>query len=304
MGLVKEAQKSMKFEEFVFFSKKNGIHSLEFPIDYFCKIENKKLDYYFKILASNQINTIIDLEDLNFTTLKKLADISKEFKFNIIRVKMSNFFGGNRYLIKNFYKIKNKFINDLKKSIKIIDKTDLRFAIENHQDLNSKELVDILRNTSITKVGINWDIANSLATIETPDEFFNTTKKYILNVHSKDYKVINSNNGFFLKRCVIGTGIVKFKNYIDFFKKNKINFSIELGAHISRHCDFKNNKFIRSHNLSKKRIRKFEKFLDKEKVDENPYTNWELNKNLKQAYVEEINDVKASIKFVKKIYEK
>ena len=56
--------------------------------------------------------------------------------------------------------------------------------------------------------------------------------------------------------------------------------------------------------MSKKRIRKFEKFLDKEKVDENPYTNWELNKNLKQAYVEEINDVKASIKFVKKIYEK
>ena len=54
----------------------------------------------------------------------------------------------------------------------------------------------------------------------------------------------------------------------------------------------------------KKRIRKFEKLLDKEKVDENPYTNWELNKNLKQAYVEEINDVKASIKFVKKIYEK
>ena len=87
---------------------------MEFPIDYFCKIENKKLDYYFKILASNQINTIIDLEDLNFTTLKKLADISKEFKFNIIRVKMSNFFGGNRYLIKNFYKIKHKFINDLK----------------------------------------------------------------------------------------------------------------------------------------------------------------------------------------------
>ena len=30
----------------------------------------------------------------------------------------------------------------------------------------------------------------------------------------------------------------------------------------------------------KKRIRKFEKFLDKEKVEENPYTNWELNKNL------------------------
>ena len=53
-----------------------------------------------------------------------------------------------------------------------------------------------------------------------------------------------SNNGFYLKRCIIGEGVVDFKKYIKYFKKNKINFSIELGAQISRHCNFRNKEFI------------------------------------------------------------
>ena len=43
MGLVKEAEKSMKFEEFVFFSKKNGIHSLSFQLTIFVKLKIRNL---------------------------------------------------------------------------------------------------------------------------------------------------------------------------------------------------------------------------------------------------------------------
>lgn len=304
LGLAKGSKKVMHFKEFINFSKKNNIKTLEFPIDYFSKKEKKPIEYYLNLIHLSQFKTIIDLEELNPKIIKKLAELSKIFNYKIIRIKMSNFFGGNRHLVKNFNQTKIKFIKQLKKSIKIIKNSDVKFAIENHQDLNSKEIIDIIKQTSVSKVGINWDIANSLATIETPEEFFKNAKKYIINVHSKDYKIIKSNDGFYLKRCIIGKGVVDFKKFIKFFKSNNINFSIELGAHISRHCNFKNKQFIKSHRLSKTKIKKFKKYLNAKSVDENPFTEWELHKNLKKSYKNEINDVKASINFAKKLYAK
>lgn len=94
------------------------------------------------------------------------------------------------------------------------------------------------------------------------------------------------------------------KKYYNFFKKKKINFSIELGAHISRHCDFRNEEFLKSHNLTKNKISKFNKYLNKWHFNESPYSNWEIKKNLNFSYKEEISDIIASINFVKKIYGK
>ena len=209
-GLARGSKKKMKFHDFVNFCLKNDIESIEFPLDFFSKIEKKNFESYFNILKKNKLKAIIDLEEFNSKNVKELVHIHKYFEFEIIRIKMSNFFGGNRYLVKNFNKKKLNFTKKIKKLIKIIDGTNIRFAIENHQDLNSKELIEIIKQTSVKKVGINWDIANSLATIETPDEFFRNAKNYIINVHSKDYKIIKSDKGFFLKRCVIGSGIVNF----------------------------------------------------------------------------------------------
>jgi L-ribulose-5-phosphate 3-epimerase UlaE len=304
LGLAKGSKKTMNFKDFINFSKKNNIQILEFPIDYFLNKENQTIEYYLNLIKKAKFETIIDLEALNPKIIKKLSKLSEKYDLKIIRIKMSNFFGGNRHLIKNFYQTKIKFINELKKSIKIIKDSNLKFAIENHQDLNSEEIIDIIKKTSHTKVGINWDIANSLATIETPEEFFKNAKKYIINVHSKDYKIVKSNDGFYLKRCIIGQGVVDFKKFVNFFKTHNINFSIELGAHISRHCNFKNKQFIRSHKLSKNKIKKFEKYLKVKSIDENPFTDWELYGNSKKSYKTEVNDVKASINFVKELYAK
>ena len=303
MGLVKGTKKK-KFQDFVKFLKKNKLSKIEFPIDYFSKKENRKIDFYFKLLKKSKVHPIIDLEDLDKEIVRHLVKLNKFFNYEIIRIKMSNFFGGNRYLVKNFKKTQKNFIRKLKESVKLIENSKLKFAIENHQDLNSRELIEIIKKTSKKYVGINWDIANSLATIETPDEFFQNAKKFIINVHSKDYKIIMTNNGFFLKRCIIGEGVVDFKKYIKYFKKNKINLSIELGAQISRHCNFRNKEFIKSHNLSKSKIKKFDIYLKSKSINENPFTEWELYKNVKKSYKSEINDVKKSIRYIKDLYEK
>ena len=303
MGLLKSSPtKSWKLKNFIRFCKTKKINSLEFPLDYFLKKEKISAEKLFLELKKKNIYPIIDLENINLGMIKKLSLLNKEFTFDLIRIKMSNHFGGNRHEVKDFKKIKHKFILDIKRILKIIKKTDLKIAIENHQDLTSNEIIKIVKNTSVEKVGVNWDIGNSLATIETPEDFFENTKKYILNVHSKDYKVIKSNVGFFLKRCVIGEGIVDFKKYVNYFKKNNINLSVELGAHYSRHCKVYNPAFIYAHKIDMEHLNYFNRYLNQVAVDENPFTDWEIYKNEKNCYKDEIKDVNKSVNFIKRIY--
>ena len=216
---------------------------------------------------------------------------------------MSNFFGGNRHLIKNFNKVKLKFINNIKAILKIIKHTNIRLAIENHQDLSCSEIIEVIKKTSTKKVGLNWDMGNSLATGETLDDFFEKGRNYLFNVHGKDYDIIRSTQGFYLKRCVLGKGVVNFKKYMNFIKRKKINFSVELGAHYSRHCMFLDKKFLKAHKINKTRSKKFYNYICNNAVEKTPFTNWELNYNEKLCFQNEIKDVKKSILFIKKVFQ-
>ena len=170
MGLLNK-NKIWYFKDFINFIKKNNLKRIEFPVDYFSKKEKKNFEFFFKILKKENIKFIVDLEDLNINSFITLKNLSKKYDFTLIRVKMSNYFGGNRHLIKNFNLTKKTFVKKLKKIVRILKDSPLKIAIENHQDLNSKELINIINKTSKKKVGINWDIGNSLATIETPEDF-------------------------------------------------------------------------------------------------------------------------------------
>ena len=303
MGLVKKNSRYVwDFNKFIDFTKKHNIKSIEFPIDYFSKKEKKKLVYFLEKLKKNKINFIIDVEKLDLSLFKKLSSLSHKYNIKLIRIKMSNFFGGNRHLIKNFDKIKLDFISNIKKILKFIKHTNIKLAIENHQDLNSSEIVEIIKKTSVKKVGLNWDMGNSLATGETLDDFFKNGRDYLLNVHGKDYDIVRSNKGFYLKRCILGSGVVNFKRYISFFKRKKINFSIELGAHYSRHCMFLDDKFLKAHKITKKRFKKFYNHISKNSTLQSPFTSWELNFDEKICFQNEIKDVKKSIFYIKKIF--
>jgi len=303
MGLVKKDSKYVwNFDKFINFITKHNINCIEFPIDYFRRKEKKKLVYFLEKLKKRRISFVIDVEKLDLKLFKELSLLSKNYNIEIVRIKMSNFFGGNRHLVKNFGKVKLNFINNIKKILKIIKYTNIKLAIENHQDLSSSEIIEVIKKTSTKKVGLNWDMGNSFATGETLDDFFKKSKNYLFNVHGKDYDIVRSNQGFYLKRCVLGNGVVNFKKYIGFFKRRKINFSVELGAHYSRHCMFLDNRFLKAHKITKKRFKKFYNYIYNNAVSKTPFTNWELDFNEKICFQNEIKDVRKSIFYIKKLF--
>ena len=295
MGLIGNNKKIWKFENFLKFCKKKKIKKIEFPIDFFAKKEEKNFEFFFKLLEKYKLKYLIDLENFEISHVNKILSLSKKYPNKIIRVKMSNFFGGNRYKQKNFLKCKKNFITKLRKVTPILEKNNCQIAIENHQDLSSLEIIEIIKNLKSKKIGINWDIGNSLATCETPDQFFKNTKKYILNVHCKNYKIILSDKGFFLKRCVIDEGSINIMKYLKFFRKKNINLSLELAAHVNRHCDFKDKKFLKSHKIDKKKFHIFKKYIEKNAFTDTPFSKWEQYKKIDLSAINELNEFNQSL---------
>lgn len=112
----------------------------------------------------------------------------------------------------------------------------IELAIENHQDLGSRELVDLAGEAG-SNVGIVLDTGNPLAIGEGILEFTQTVAPLVRHVHLKDYRVQWTQQGFRLVRCAIGDGCVPFDRIAELLGAHhaELTASLEPGALESRH---------------------------------------------------------------------
>jgi 3-oxoisoapionate decarboxylase len=81
-----------------------------------------------------------------------------------------------------------------------------KIAIENHKDLTSDELVEILGEISSEWIGVNVDTGNNIALLEDPYETMETLAPFAMSVHLKDMAVQPDSRGFKLSEVPCGTG--------------------------------------------------------------------------------------------------
>lgn len=112
----------------------------------------------------------------------------------------------------------------------------ITFAIENHQDLSSQELVDFATDAG-PNVGICIDTGNPLAVAEEPLAFARKVGPLVRHVHLKDYNPQWTDEGFRLVRCAIGDGYVPFLELVSILAEHHTSLpaSLEPGALEARH---------------------------------------------------------------------
>jgi len=86
------------------------------------------------------------------------------------------------------------------------EELDIKIAIENHGDVNSTELIQIVEKLSNPNIGICFDLGNTLMTFEDPLEAADKTAPYIVTTHFKDYKIQLTNYGFKVVGVAPGKG--------------------------------------------------------------------------------------------------
>jgi sugar phosphate isomerase/epimerase len=112
----------------------------------------------------------------------------------------------------------------------------LILAIENHQDLGSEELLEIVEELG-PQAGIVLDTGNPFAVGEDPVAFTRRAAHRIRHVHLKDYMAMFTPDGYLLVRCPIGEGAVPFDEIAGLLasKSPPLTASIEPGALEARH---------------------------------------------------------------------
>ncbi len=297
-------------EDFVDFTNQNGFGGIEAPLMRFIpNLERDRLKKLRAKLLERDMFFIIDSEEaLNIEQIKTLMPIAKEFGSPIIRIKSSNILGCERKKLgKSWKEHVESCISTLRVIAPDLRRDHLKIAIENHQDLDSNDLLQIIESVGEDVVGVNFDIGNALSTCEDPLEFAKKLGPFILNIHLKDYKIFKSEDGFRLARCPLGEGSVDFKNVLSILVKSSPNVRmvVELGALEARNVGWMKPDFWQEiQSRTHLELIPFFQLLEEKVIRDKDHswkTPWEMGAEGSNVTFYEINELKTSVNYLSKL---
>ena len=311
-GFVKDARdeakgfQNMSLDDLTSIAVKNELGGVEIPIDkYFKEKSIEDLALYVNNLQQSKLRLIYAFENFDSTYFNQLAPFFKKNNVNFIRVKISNFYGGNRFKEDIYINDINKFRKEVKNSIKVIDEFGIKILIENHQDITLKDIFDLVDEFGSKRIGVNWDTGNSFPTGETVSSFLEKSIHLIGNVHLKDYRIQSTSNGYIMHRCALGEGVVDFKYLLSTLIKynNTIPLTIELGAMHGREAMIKNELYwTHTEGVSNEGRSNLVDFINKHvENDKLISTLWERKASPKKIFESEYTEVINSINYIKNI---
>jgi sugar phosphate isomerase/epimerase len=109
-----------------------------------------------------------------------------------------------------------------------LEQQNVSLAVENHKDLRSAELAELVRGLRCPRVGVCVDTGNSLALLESPQETVETLAPLALTVHIKDMGVEEYREGFRLAEVPLGTGFLDLPRLVGVLRKARPDIRLNL----------------------------------------------------------------------------
>jgi sugar phosphate isomerase/epimerase len=284
----------------------HNLGGVEIPVDKYFKGKSKDIfENYLKLLNDSGLRLIYAFEHFDADFFSQIAPFVNFQNGNFIRVKISNFYGGNRFK-EEIYSIDiQKFKEEIWRSVDILDHYKIRVLIENHQDVTLHDIFEFINEFGENRIGINWDTGNSFPSGETVESFLKKSVHLIGNVHLKDYRIQLSEDGYVMHRCALGDGVVDFDYLVAELCKYNPNtpFTIELGAMNGREAMINNElywHFTKGVDMEQRKI--LTEFIhSKAEYNRQISTLWEQKSNPELILKAELDEVTQSINFIQKI---
>lgn len=176
-------------------------------------------------------------------------------------------------------------------------------GLENHQDLDSGDLLKLCGTIDSEAFGVTFDCANALGIAEHPVEFLRAVSPWVVHAHLKDYRAQWVTDGYALVRCPIGDGVVPFADLVPALDRARpgICLSVETGALVPRvvrifMADFWNDHRARSPEI----LASFLGFVGRtaEQPDTDLRTPFELGKGFHAIVEFENQQLERSLQFL------
>jgi sugar phosphate isomerase/epimerase len=110
----------------------------------------------------------------------------------------------------------------------ILRKRKMKIAIENHKDLRSEDLLQLIDRIQSEYVGVCVDLGNSYALMEDPVDIARAFSKFAYSCHIKDHILKSYNKGFLLFDAKLGTGVVNLRQAVSTLRQAQPNLKFSL----------------------------------------------------------------------------
>ncbi len=96
----------------------------------------------------------------------------------------------------------------------------LKFAMENHMELRTEELLRIIHEVGADVFGVMLDLANTICVMDDPMRAMKLLGKHIIGTHVRDFTVYETEEGATMQCTAIGQGMMDYKFYANFLAEN------------------------------------------------------------------------------------
>ncbi len=109
---------------------------------------------------------------------------------------------------------------EITKITHLLESSNIKLAIENHGDVTSDELVDLVESVDHPNVGICLDIGNSICVFEDAFRAVKRMLPYTFTTHIKDYNIEMTNYGCKISGTSLGKGNLPLHEILDYILNN------------------------------------------------------------------------------------
>ena len=109
--------------------------------------------------------------------------------------------------------------SEIKSLIPILEKYDLKLAIENHEYQTSEDLLELLALINHPNVGFLFDFGNSMMAYEEPIKACKNMAKHTISTHCKDHIVFQEDGMDYICGVPLGDGNLDIKGCLDILSK-------------------------------------------------------------------------------------
>ncbi|MEE2659805.1 MAG: sugar phosphate isomerase/epimerase family protein [Candidatus Latescibacterota bacterium] len=227
-------------------AQQHGLAAIEGASAWFADWSQERRQEFGAMLAADGMGVFVDTGAdyaKDISSLLTAIDVAADIGATLVRTTLSRVVEGDRRKFgrEGWVAHLNGLVEPLKRAMSHADDHAIAVGIENHQDLCSHELVELAEAVSSDGLGVTLDCGNTYAVGETPESFVTRIMPILKHVHLKDYQVHPTNQGFRLKRCPLGEGIVDWVQLLGQIDARtaasgtSVAGCIELGASTTRH---------------------------------------------------------------------
>lgn len=187
----------------------HNLATIEIPLDIIKDRTPAGLKEFRKRADSLGIRIVLDGAVISHEMLNELIPAAATLGAPVLRVMLSGMLEGARATFPGGWEAHlNRQIALLTQMRPLAEAHNVIIAPENHQDLDSQDLIRICDEVGGKHIGVTLDAVNPLAVAEEPIAFAQALGSRIVNVHLKDYFVYLTTEGYRLVRSTLGHGML------------------------------------------------------------------------------------------------